>query len=57
MGVDPDVPMGFTAIRLTFDVESDADAAALDSSLEATERYCVVLQTLLRSPSTAVSRR
>lgn len=56
MGVDRDVPVGFTAIRLTFDVESDSDAATLDAVLETTERYCVVLQTLLRSPMIDVSR-
>ena len=56
MGVDRDVPVGFTAIRLTFDVTSDADSATLDAVLETTERYCVVLQTLLRSPSVTVSR-
>jgi uncharacterized OsmC-like protein len=56
MGVDRDVPVGFTAIRLTFDVESDADAEALDSVLSTTERYCVVLQTLLGSPPVTVGR-
>ena len=57
MGVDREVPVGFTAIRLTFDVESDADAATLDAVLETTERYCVVLQTLQGSPMITVSRR
>ena len=57
MGVDRDVPVGFSAIRLTFDVSSDADSATLDAVLATTERYCVVLQTLLRSPSITVSRR
>ena len=55
MGVDRDVPVGFTAIRLTFDVESDADAASLESVLTATERYCVVLQTLQGSPAITVT--
>ncbi|HEX6538199.1 MAG TPA: OsmC family protein [Candidatus Dormibacteraeota bacterium] len=54
MGVDPAVPVGFTAIRLVFDIESDADAATLASVMDATERYCVVLQTLLRSPAVTV---
>ena len=55
MGVDRDVPVGFTAIRLTFDVKSDADAETLDAVLATTERYCVVLQTLRRLPSITVS--
>ena len=54
MGVDPDVPVGFTAIRLTFDIESDADPATLEGVIATTERYCVVLQTLLRTPSVTV---
>ncbi|MBV8528897.1 MAG: OsmC family protein [Candidatus Dormibacteraeota bacterium] len=57
MGVDREVPVGFTAIRLTFDVESDADAEALDSVIATTERYCVVLQTLRQSPPVEVKRR
>jgi uncharacterized OsmC-like protein len=46
MGVDRETPVGFTAIRLEFDLESDADKATLDSVIATTERYCVVLQTL-----------
>lgn len=56
MGVDRDIPVGFTAIRLTFDVASDFDDEALDAVLTTTERYCVVLQTLLRSPAITVAR-
>ena len=56
MGVDRDIPVGFTAIRLTFDVESDSDDETLDAVLTTTERYCVVLQTLLRSPAINVAR-
>ena len=43
---DEDVPVGFRAIRLVFDIESDAQPEALDKLLELTERYCVVLQTI-----------
>jgi uncharacterized OsmC-like protein len=46
MGTDADAPVGFSAIRLHFDVESDAPAEDLDALIETTERYCVVLQTL-----------
>ena len=56
MGVDRDVPVGFTAIRLTFDIESDADAEMLASVLETTERYCVVLQTIRGAPPVTVER-
>ncbi|MBJ7457777.1 MAG: OsmC family protein [Thermoleophilaceae bacterium] len=55
MGVDPDAPVGFRDIRLSFSLEgeiSDEDRAAL---IETTERYCVVLQTLLSPPAIVVS--
>jgi uncharacterized OsmC-like protein len=50
LGVDKQAPVGFTDIRLSFDLESDADQEQLDTLLRLTERYCVVLQTLLRPP-------
>jgi uncharacterized OsmC-like protein len=52
LGVARDAPVGFRAIRLTFDLDTDADALTLAKLLELTERYCVVLQTLRRSPDT-----
>jgi uncharacterized OsmC-like protein len=55
MGVDRDAAVGFTDIRLTFDLQCDADAEALDAIIKTTERYCVVFQTLNRAPSLSVS--
>ena len=52
LGVAKDAPVGFTAIRLTFDLDTDASQDELDSLIKLTERYCVVLQTLRRPPST-----
>ena len=46
LGVDREAPVGFTAIRLRFDLASDASEEELDKLLERTERYCVVGQTL-----------
>lgn len=46
LGVDREAPVGFTAIRLAFDLETDAAAEQVEKLLERTERYCVVLQTL-----------
>ena len=48
LGVDREAPIGFTAIRLRFDLASDASAEELEKLLELTERYCVVGQTLAR---------
>jgi uncharacterized OsmC-like protein len=46
----PDVPVGFQAIRLAFTVEGDVEAERLGRLKDRTERYCVVLQTLLSAP-------
>jgi uncharacterized OsmC-like protein len=57
LGVSKEAPVGFRAIRLHFDLVSDASAADLDAVLRLTERYCVVLQTIQDSPQTTVSSR
>lgn len=51
LAVDREAPVGFRAIRLTFEVDSDAEPDKLDKLLELTERYCVVHQTLARPPA------
>jgi uncharacterized OsmC-like protein len=50
LGVAKDAPVGFSAIRLAFDVETDAPQEKLDTLLKLTERYCVVFQTLNVKP-------
>ena len=55
LGVDRDAAVGFTAIRLSFDLTSSASEDELHALVETTERYCVVLQTLTRSPDIEVS--
>jgi uncharacterized OsmC-like protein len=50
LAVDREAPVGFRAIRLSFDIESDAPREKLDQLLKLTERYCVVLQTLRGAP-------
>jgi uncharacterized OsmC-like protein len=46
LAVAKDAPVGFTAIRLSFDVDTDASPDQRDTLLRLTERYCVVFQTL-----------
>jgi uncharacterized OsmC-like protein len=53
--IDREVAVGFTDIRVRFELESDATDEQLDKLLELTERYCVVLQTLARSPKLGMS--
>lgn len=51
MGVDKTAPVGFTAIRLKFELESSADEATLETLRRLTERYCVIYQSLAKPPS------
>ncbi len=50
LGVAKDAPVGFTAIRLHVDLDTEAGKEQVDTLLRLTERYCVVLQTLATSP-------
>ena len=50
LGVDKAAPVGFRAIRLRFELDTDAPQDKLDSLIKLTERYCVVYQTL-RNPA------
>jgi len=56
LGVDRSVPVGLTEVTLSFEIDSDADAAKLDRMIQTTERYCVILQTL-RTPPVITLRR
>jgi len=51
LGVDREAPVGFSAIRLSFDLDTDADEEQLATLLKLTERYCVVFQTLASAPT------
>jgi uncharacterized OsmC-like protein len=48
LGVSKEVPVGFKAIRLLFDLDTDATPEQLQSLAKLTERYCVVYQTLAK---------
>ena len=51
LGVDREAPVGFSAVRLSFALDTDADAEQLAKLQELTERYCVVYQTLANTPA------
>ena len=55
LGVAKDAPVGFSDIRLRFELETDAPQDQIDTLLKLTERYCVVLQTLRRPPAIETS--
>ena len=55
LGVAKEAPVGFSAIRLSFDLDTDATPEQLATLLRLTERYCVVYQTLTRTPEVTMS--
>ena len=54
LGVDKQAPVGFSAIRLNFDLDSDAPREQLEKLIQLTERYCVIYQTLRAPPPVSV---
>jgi uncharacterized OsmC-like protein len=46
LGVSKEVPVGFKAIRLLFDLKTNATNEQMESLAKLTERYCVVYQTI-----------
>jgi len=57
LGVAKDAPVGFRAIRLRFDLDTDEPQERIDALLKLTERYCVVFQTLNARPDLPVSAK
>ncbi|HXS46789.1 MAG TPA: OsmC family protein [Solirubrobacterales bacterium] len=55
LAVDRDAPVGFRAIRLGFELDTEASAEELSTLLKLTERYCVVFQTLSTPPRLSVA--
>jgi uncharacterized OsmC-like protein len=57
LGVDKEAPVGFSDIRLTFELDADATDEQLATLQKLTERYCVVFQTLAAPPKLTTSLR
>jgi uncharacterized OsmC-like protein len=57
LGVAKDAPVGFRDIRLAITLDTDATQGEIDSLLKLTERYCVVYQTLARTPALSVQAK
>ena len=55
LAVAKDAPVGFKAIRLSFELDTDADAEQMATLLKLTERYCVVFQTIANKPELSVA--
>jgi uncharacterized OsmC-like protein len=56
LGVAKDVPVGFSQIRLKFELDTDAQEDMLATLMRLTERYCVVYQTLRQPPEISIAR-
>src|SRR5947209_2259220 len=55
LAVDREAPVGFRAVRLGFELVTDASEEQVAKLLALTERYCVVYQTLARPPALSVA--
>ncbi len=55
LGVDKGAPVGFLAIRLGFELDTDAEEGKVERLVGLTERYCVVLQTICCKPEITVT--
>ena len=55
LGVSKETPVGFRAIRLHFELDTDANAEQRATLLKLTERYCVIYQTLKQPPPLTIS--
>ncbi|HTY57724.1 MAG TPA: OsmC family protein [Bacteroidota bacterium] len=56
LGVSKEVPVGFQNIRLKFTLDTDAPEDQIENLLRLTQRYCVVFQTLARTPKLSIER-
>jgi len=55
MAVSKEAPVGFSSVRLSFDLDTGATAEQLQTLIRLTERYCVVYQTLARPPQLTIT--
>jgi uncharacterized OsmC-like protein len=55
LAVSKEAPVGFSSIRLAFDLDTAAPAEQVQTLIRLTERYCVIYQTLTHSPKLTVT--
>ncbi|HZZ82641.1 MAG TPA: OsmC family protein [Gemmataceae bacterium] len=51
LGVAKDVDIGFKEIRLFIDLDTDAPPEQVETLIKLTKRYCVIYQTLQKTPN------
>ncbi len=57
LGIDRAAPIGLTDVVLTFELDTDADAATVERLVATSERFCVIYQTLRTPPRVSVAHR
>jgi uncharacterized OsmC-like protein len=57
LGVSKEAAVGFSAIRLRFVLDTDANHAQLETLTKLTQRYCVVYQSLREQPMMTIDRQ
>ena len=55
LGVDREAPVGFQALRMRIEVDTDAPEDQLARLMKSAERYCVIASTLKDAPPVEVS--
>ncbi len=55
LAVSKEAPVGFSSIRLAFDLETEASPEQVQTLIKLTERYCVVYQTLAHPAQLSVT--
>jgi uncharacterized OsmC-like protein len=55
LAVSKEAPVGFSSVRLSFDLDTGATAEQLRTLIRLTERYCVVYQTLAHPPQLTIT--
>ena len=56
LAVSKEAPVGFSSVRLAFDLDTDATGEQLQTLIRLTERYCVIYQTLAHPPELTIAR-
>ncbi|MGH3298941.1 MAG: OsmC family protein [Trebonia sp.] len=55
LAVSKEAPVGFSSVRLAFDLDTGATPEQLETLIRLTERYCVVYQTLAHPPELTIA--
>jgi uncharacterized OsmC-like protein len=55
LAVSKEAPVGFSSVRLAFDLDTEATPEQLQTLIRLTERYCVIYQTLAHPPELTIA--